>query len=74
MKRFLVWAVYVVCLCGFISVSSDLLHKRLTEVGADSTYVQLSRAGHGDRLTIPINLDMMARFFSESLAAWRNEK
>ena len=53
---------------------SDLLHKRLTQAGADSTYVQVSKAGHGDGLTIPINLDMMARFFSESLAAWRNRK
>lgn len=53
---------------------SDLLHRHLTEAGGDSTYVQVSKAGHGDGLTIPINLDMMARFFSESLAAWREEE
>ncbi len=56
------------------SCQSDLLHKRLIEAGVDSTYVQVSKAGHGTGLTGPINLDMMARFFSESLAAWREGK
>jgi len=53
---------------------SDLLHERLTEAGVDSTYVQVSNAGHGNGLTIPIHLDTMARFFSESLAASRKGK
>jgi acetyl esterase/lipase len=53
---------------------SDLLHQRLTEAGVYSIYVQVSKAGHGDGLTIPINLDMMARFFAESLAAWRERE
>lgn len=56
------------------SCQSDVLHKRLTEAGVASTYVQVSKAGHGNGLTIPINLSMMARFFSESFEAFKKGK
>lgn len=56
------------------SCQSDELHKRLVEEGVESTYVQVSRAGHGNGLTTPINLDRMARFFSEALETFRKGK
>lgn len=53
---------------------SDALHKRLTEAGVDSTYIQVSNAGHGTGLTTPINVSMMARFFTEALEQWNKNK
>ena len=53
---------------------SDALHKRLTEVGVDSSYILVSNARHGTGLTTPINLSMMARFFTESLAEWKKRE